>query len=96
MMKVRKRNGFIRKFETVKIKYSIMNSANDVGVFLTESNIKSLVNEILYMITEVHKDNLSHIISTYELKGMVYCALINEGFSDVAESYMNITFRKYS
>lgn len=95
-MQVRKRNGFIRNFKTIKIEYSIINSANDVGIFLTESDIKLLVHEILYMITKVHKDSLSRVISTYELKGMVYCALINEGFSEVAESYMDIAFKKYS
>lgn len=95
-MKVRKRNGFICDFEIIKIKRSIINSATDAGIFLTESNIKSLVNEILYMITQVYKDKLNYTISTYELKGMVYCALTNGGFLDVAKSYMNIAFRKYS
>jgi hypothetical protein len=48
------------------------------------------------MITKVHKNNSSNTISTYELKGMVYCALVNEGFGDIAAVYTDIGFRKYS
>lgn len=95
-MKVRKRNGFIYDFEINKIKKSILNSACNANVSLTDSDIKFLINEILYIINNIHKDNSSSLTTAYELKGIVYCALVNEGFKDVATSYMDTSFRKYS
>lgn len=95
-MKVRKRNGFIYDFEVNKIKTSILNSASNANISLTDSNIKSLINEILYIINNIHKNNPSRVTSSYELKGIVYCALVNEGFKDIATSYMDTNFRKYS
>ncbi len=95
-MKVRKRNGFIYDFEVDKIKTSILNSACDVNVSLSDSDIKFLTNEILYIINDVYKNNTNRITSAYELKGIVYCTLVNESFKDVATSYMDVNFRKYS
>ena len=95
-MKVRKRNGFIYDFEVNKIKTSILNSALNANISLTDSDIKSLINEILYIINNIHKNNPSRVTSAYELKGIVYCALVNEGFKDMATSYMDTNFRKYS
>ncbi len=95
-MKVRKRNGFVYDFNIDKIKTSILNSACNANIFLNESEIKFLINEILYMINNVHKNNTTRMTSSYELKGIVYCALVNEGFKDVATSYMDTNFRKYS
>ena len=46
-MKVRKRNGFIYDFEVNKIKTSILNSALNANISLTDSDVKSLINEIL-------------------------------------------------
>ncbi len=96
MIKVRKRNGFMHDFELEKIRLSILNCANEINYSLDELDIKLLIDEILYMITKVHKNNSSNTISTYELKGMVYCALVNEGFGDIAAVYTDIGFRKYS
>lgn len=95
-MKVRKRNGFIYDFEVNKIKTSILNSALNANISLTDSDVKSLINEILYIINNIHKNNQSRVTSAYELKGIVYCALVNEGFKDIATSYMDTNFRKYS
>lgn len=96
MIKVRKRNGFIHDFDLRKTRLSILNCANEINYSLDEADIKLLLNEVLYMISNVHTNNSSNTISTYELKGMVYCALVNEGFGEVAAKYTNISFRKYS
>ena len=55
-MKVRKRNGFIYDFEVNKIKTSILNSALNANISLTDSDVKSLINEILYIINNIHKN----------------------------------------
>lgn len=94
-MKVRKRNGFINDFEVSKIETSILKPAYTINSSLTESDVKFLINEILYIINDVHKNNEGNMISAYELKGIVYCALVNEGFKEVAAAYMDTNFRKY-
>lgn len=97
-MKVRKRNGFIYDFEVEKIKRSLVNSANNANISLEEeeSDIKFLIGEILYILNNIHKNNTTRMTSAYELKGIVYCALVNEGFKELATAYMDTGFRKYS
>lgn len=95
-MKVRKRNGFVYDFEVEKIKKSILNSACNSNISLDECDIKFLIGEILYILNNVHKNNTTRMTSAYELKGIVYCALVNEGFKELATAYMDTGFRKYS
>lgn len=93
-MKIIKRNGSIYDLDVDKIKTSILNSANDINVLLTASDVKLLVNKVLSIINNIHKDDKLRITSAYELRGIVYYVLVNQGFKNVANAYMDNGFRK--
>lgn len=95
-MKVIKRNGSIYELNVDKLKTSIINSASDINILLTESDVKLIVNKVLYILNNVHKNDKLRTTSSYELRGIVYYVLVNQGFKNIADSYMDTDFRKYS
>lgn len=93
-MKVIKRNGSIYELNVNKLKTSILNSASDINILLTQSDIKLIVNQVFHILNTIDKNNKSRITSTYELRGIIQYVLVKHGFKNVASSYMNIDFRK--
>lgn len=93
-MKIIKRSGSIYELDIDKIKTSILNSANDINILLTASDIKVLVNEILSILNDIHKNDKFPTTSAYELRGIVYYVLTHQGFKSIANAYMDNGFRK--
>lgn len=93
-MKVIKRNGSIYELDIDKLKTSILNSASDINILLTQSDIKLVANEVLHILNIIHKNDKLRTTSTYELRGIVHYVLVKQGFKDVANSYMDTDFKK--
>ncbi len=87
-MRILKKNGLDEKFDIDKIKTSIANSATDIGLPLTESDLNILLSEI---VKELYKaKDTSLIISSHEIRKIVCKMLINYGFHKIAKSYMDL------
>ena len=95
-MRVIKRNGSIYELDMDKIKTSILNSANDINISLTQSDVNLVVNEVFFILNTIHKNDKLRTTSTYELRGIVHYVLVKQGFKSVANSYMDTNFRNYS
>lgn len=91
-MNIKKRNNKIDTFIPQKIKTSIINSAYDINYSLTDSDIKLILYNILKTLTDLNGNNQD--TSVYEVRGIIYCILIELGFKEVAISYMNTEFNK--
>lgn len=85
-MKIIKKDGRIEEFNSKKIKTSIENSANEVGVILNESDLMVLVQDIEKKLIETRKNEL--VTSSYEVIGVIFLILKRDGFKTVLESYM--------
>lgn len=85
-MKIIKKDGRIEEFNSKKIKTSIENSANEVGVILNESDLMVLVQDIEKKLIETRKSEL--VTSSYEVIGVIFLILKRDGFKTVLESYM--------
>ncbi|SFU70818.1 ATP cone domain-containing protein [Clostridium sp. DSM 8431] len=87
-MKVIKKDGRIQEFDKEKIYGSLNNAV--VGMDeekFNESDIRVLVSDIVNKINSIRKDNDS--TSSYEIRGIIADALIEDGFSDVLDIYLN-------
>ena len=87
-MLVIKRKGNIQDLDMDKISASIVNSADDIKFTLTQSDINIVLNQIKKNLAELTKGNRS--TSTYEIRGLVYHSLIDNGFKAVVRSYMHL------
>ena len=85
-MKIIKKDGRIEEFNLNKIKTSIENSANEVGIILNESDLMVLVQDIEKKLIETRKSEL--VTSSYEVIGVIFLILKRDGFKNVLESYM--------
>lgn len=85
-MKIIKKDGRIEEFNSKKIKTSIENSANEVGVILNESDLVVLVQDIEKKLIETRKSEL--VTSSYEVIGVIFFILKRDGFKNILESYM--------
>lgn len=85
-MKVIKKNGKVESFSKNKLKVSLENSAKDINIFLTESDLNLILKDIIKIIKSINKDDLT---STYEVTGIVIQVLKDEGFEKIIESYIN-------
>lgn len=91
-MLIIKRNLKKDTFTPDKIKTSIINSANDINFSLTNSDVNLILKKIISTLNELHSNNED--TSVYEVRGVIYCVLIELGFKAVANSYMNTKFNK--
>lgn len=85
-MKITKRDKTIENLELDKIKTSIENSAYDINFILTLSDINIIIKDIKIILESLHC--FDGTTSTYEVRGIIYHTLINNGFSEIASSYM--------
>lgn len=85
-MQVIKKDGRLEDFKLTKIKTSIENSANEVGVILNESDLIILVKDIESKLLKIREDRL--ITSSYEVIGVVFSILKRDGFRKVLKSYI--------
>jgi len=87
-MKILKNNGLVEEFDATKVKTSIENSTNDIGLPLTEADLNMLLQEISKKLYKSNYNN--HIPSSNELRRIIYYVLIDRGFPKTAQSYMDV------
>lgn len=87
-MRIQKKNGMSEYFETDKITTSIVNSAYDVNFLLTRADISIIVRDIEKKLTKLRGHDGQ--TSTYEVRGVIFHTLIDNGFCEIANSYMDI------
>lgn len=85
-MKIVKKDGRVEEFNSKKIKTSIENSANEVGVVLNESDLIILVKDVEEKLINIREGDL--ITSSYEVIGVVFSILKRDGFKSVLKSYI--------
>ncbi|MCI6693994.1 MULTISPECIES: ATP cone domain-containing protein [unclassified Clostridium] len=85
-MKIIKKDGRIEEFNINKIKTSIENAAKDSGSFLNSSDLRILAADIEKIIKSIRKDSL--ITSSYEVTGVIFSALRNDGFNKILKEYI--------
>lgn len=86
-MEIIKRNGVIEQFLITKTEISISNCSQELLLPLTESDIKFLSNLINEKLFSLHRDTSP--TSSYEVKGIVYKILCENGFKRIAEEYIS-------
>ena len=87
-MLVIKKNGSLQEFDIEKIRTSLTNCFCSSNCYMNEGDLNSLSAQFRKILTEVTKDN-THT-STYEIRGIVYHILMENGFINVAKSYMKL------
>lgn len=87
-MLVLKKNGSYQEFDMEKIKKSIDNCRCKVDCYMNEGDIQALANQFKEIFLQVTKDNIH--TSSYEIRGIVYHVLMENGFKNVAKSYMDL------
>ena len=86
-MEIIKRNGNLEPFSIVKTEISISNCAQELSVPLTEADIKFLSNLVKKKLSDLHRDVSP--TSSFEIKGIVYRILCENGFKTIAYEYMS-------
>lgn len=87
-MNVIKKDGRIEGFDEGKIFTSLNNTViNTDNVELNESDIKVLASDIVKKINSVRKDGDN--TSSYEIRGIIADVLIEDGFSEVLQIFLN-------
>jgi len=87
-MLVMKKNGTYQEFDMGKIEKNIVSCKCRVDCHMTEGDIHAILNQFQKIFSQVTKDN--HHTSTYEIRGIVYHVLMENGFNNVAKSYMKL------
>lgn len=87
-MLVMKKNGSFQEFNTEKIRNSINSCKNSTSCYMNEGDIQALASQFNKIFSEITKGN-SHT-STYEIRGIVYHVLMENGFKNVAKYYMDL------
>lgn len=85
-MKIYKRDGFIADFIPSKIGTSVYNCAHELSIPLTEGDIKYITKCTIQKLNEMKRD--ANFTSSYEVKGIVFKVLSENGFKDIAKEYV--------
>lgn len=85
-MKIIKKDGRVEEFNINKIKTSIENAAKDSNTFLNSSDLRILSSDIEKTIRNIRKDSL--ITSSYEVIGVVFRTLREDGFDKILKEYI--------
>lgn len=86
-MEIIKRNGVIEPFLISKTEISISNCSQELSLPLTEGDIQLLSNLINKKLLHLHRDMSP--TSSYEVKGIVYKTLYENGFTKIAHEYIS-------
>lgn len=87
-MDIIKKDGRLEKFNIEKLKTSIENSATDIEVSLTESDLNIITKYAYDIITDTRKENSN--TSSYEVRGITIEALLKNGFNSVVYKYLGL------
>jgi transcriptional regulator NrdR family protein len=83
-MKFIKKNGKVVSFEPLKIKTSIENAGNDVGIQLNSKELDLIVSDVESLLIFLSRE----ITTGYEVRSIVVEELIKYGYKNIAKSYM--------
>ncbi|BDR68262.1 hypothetical protein K144313037_22880 [Clostridium tetani] len=84
-MYILKKDGTKEKFDTSKLKNSIINASNEINVNLNESDLNLLIKCIINVLLSINEE----IISSYAVFGVTTDCLKKNGFKEVAKKYVN-------
>ena len=85
-MKIIKKDGRLEEFDINKIRTSIENAASDSESMLNESDLNTIISDIIKILEKTRKDSL--VTSSYEVVGVIFNILKASGFSKLLKSYI--------
>lgn len=88
MNKIIKRDGRLQDFSLDKTSRSIKSSASDCDLIINESDIKLICNLVNSKIDKLNSLNKDRLISSLELRVILYEALKELGFDKIAKNYI--------
>lgn len=80
-----KRGGRLAEFDDSRLYYSLVNIADAAGGYINDSDIKSITAAVK---EQIHKERPNNIIASNELKRMIEINLRDQGFEQIANTYM--------
>lgn len=86
--KIIKRDGQLQDFNLDKISRSIKCSARDCNIIINDSDVKLICNLVNSKTNKLSSLNKERLISSLELKIILYESLKELGFSKIAENYI--------
>lgn len=87
-MNIIKKNGKVESFDLSKISTSIENSAEDISFMITDADLNLVVSQIKDIISSLSRNTEN--TSTYEIRGIIYSVLLENKFTELCRSYMNL------
>lgn len=84
-MKLIKKSGKIVDFNPDKIKTSIENTADDIGIFINSHEIEMVIKDIEEVLLNFLRDETP--TSSYEVRSLVIDSLSKFGYKNMAKSY---------
>ena len=90
MSKIIKRDGRLQDFNLDKLARSIKCCARDCNIIINESDIKLICNLVNSKTNKLNSLNKERLISSLELKIILYESLRELGFNKIAENYIEI------
>lgn len=82
-MYILKKDGTKEKFDTTKLKNSVINASNEINIDLNESDLNLLIKCIINTLLSISEE----IISSYAVFGVTTDCLKKNGFKDIAIKY---------
>lgn len=87
-MEIIKRNGKVEAFDKSKVLTSIENSSNDLEFPMTDSDLKSISNQIYKKLVSIRGEN--GYTSSYEVRAITYMVLKQYGFETLSKRYIDV------
>ena len=85
-MRVIKKDGSIQSLDITKIRNSILAASIDSNTIINEADLKRVSNRVVEVLEVMRKDE--ELSSTYEIFAIIIETLANDGFYDIAVSYL--------
>lgn len=82
-MYILKKDGTKEKFDTTKLKNSVISASNEVNIDLNESDLNLLIKCIINTLLSISEE----IISSYAVFGITTDCLKKNGFREIAIKY---------
>lgn len=89
-MNIIKKDGRIQELNISKIKLSLQKASDDINAPLTQSDIGNLIEDV----NRKFKDIKIKIIPVAQVQNLVYNILLDNGFNELAEYYINFKKEK--
>lgn len=87
-MKITKKDGILREFDIEKVSVALVNSAKKVESEISDSDLKLILKQVEKRIQTLN--GIARVTSTYEVRGVVYQVLKDNGFTELSRAYMGL------